>query len=492
MERLAIAGLPAERITDDMVERRLYARDLAPVPAILSRPFFQTLPDAVVRPANAGQVAEVLRHAARERIGVTPRAAASTAFFNTVPVRGGLVLDVNDLRDGLDLDAARLSVRLRAHAEGSRRSRAQTVRVLPATTWFELDDALQRHGLAVKSYPSSALSATVGGWVSMQGHGIGSLRYGSLGSQLVSLEVVLPGGEIRTVTCESEPPLDWFVAAEGTLGVITQVELTVRPRPEAEAHHLFAFDDLDRLGASLVALARCEPRPFTVFFADAGYFDLLAQAGLAAPVTQRGVLLVNWQGEPVDVRRGQEGLTRLPGRELPSEWALEEWSLRLYHLRAKRAGPSLLAAEQWLPVEAVHAYLAAVRALTDRRRLLIGTYGLVVSPEQALVMTIYPADERRTLAYLAAIGFTKRLHDLGARYGGWPYGVGLWNTAYLGRLFSRAQRAELQRRKAQLDPDGLMNPGKLYRALFPLWPITFGPGAGVLGMAHLALGRRRP
>jgi glycolate oxidase len=76
-----------------------------------------------------------------------------------VPVRGGWVLDVNDLRDGIELDAGR-----------------QTVRVLPATTWFELDDALQQKGFAVKSYPSSAVSATVGGWVSMQGHGLGSPR----------------------------------------------------------------------------------------------------------------------------------------------------------------------------------------------------------------------------------------------------------------------------------------------------------------------------
>jgi glycolate oxidase len=105
-------------------------------------------------------------------------------------------------------------------------------------------------------------------------------------------------------------------------------------------------------------------------------------------------------------------------------------------------------------------------------------------------MSLYPTDERRTAPYLAAIGFTKTLYDLGARLGGRPYGVGLWNAAYLGRLFSRQQLAELRARKARLDPLGLMNPGKLYTASFPLWPAVFGPGAAVLGAAHAWLGRR--
>lgn len=485
MQLALAAGLPAGRATGDLVERRLYSRDLAPVPAILTRPFFKTVPDAVVRPASAEQVAEVMRLAAQQRTPVTPRAAASTSFYNAVPVRGGLVLDVNDLRGVVDLNASE-----------------QTVRVLPATTWWELDDALRMKGLAVKSYPSSAVSATVGGWVSTQGHGIGSLAYGALGDQLITLRMVLPNGEQRAVRRDTDPPLDWFVAAEGTLGVVTEVELTVRPQPLVESQHLFAFDDLGPLGMSILSLARSEPRPFTLLFADAGYLHLLARAGFPVPidlpVDQMGVggpagpsvLLVSLQGEASEVRRGEDALVGLPGRELPSGVALEEWNQRLYHLRAKRAGPSLLAAEQWLPLEGLPGYLAAVRGVAGRHRLLIGSYGLAITPKLAMVMTIYPADERRAVEYIAAIGFTKRLYDLGTSYGGRPYGVGLWNTAYLPRLFSKERLAELGRRKARLDPHGIMNPGKLYRSPFPLWPAVFGPGAELLAAAYL-LPRRR-
>jgi len=486
---VTFSAIPADRVTEDAIERKLYSRDLAPVPPIMVKPFFRTLPDAVIRPGSAEQVAGVMRQATRDRIPVTPRAAASTSYYNTVPVRGGWVLDVNDLRDGIELDAAR-----------------QTVRVLPATTWFELDDALQQRGFAVKSYPSSAVSATVGGWVSMQGHGLGSLKYGGVGEQLASLQVVLPNGELVTVTRESDPPLDWFICAEGTLGVITQVELSIRPRPDAESHHLFTFDDLNTLGQNVASLARVEPRPFTVFFADSGYLRLLARAGFHIPldlpqshplkrtrfpVSEKGLLLVSFQGEPSEVNRGKDALTHVAGRELSSELALEEWNLRLYHLRTKRAGPSLLAAELWLPLDMLQLYLKSVKTLAERHHLLIGTYGLAVAPDMALVMSLYPTNEARTVEYLAAIGFTKQLHDLAARYGGRPYGVGLWNSAYLPRLFSRSQLAELKKRKARLDPLGIMNPGKLYQASFPLWPIIFSLGAGALGAAHLALGRER-
>ncbi len=482
---VTLSGIPADRVTDDLIERKLYSRDLAPVPAIMVKPFFRTLPDAVIRPGSAEQVAEVMRQAARERIPITPRAAASTSYYNTVPLRGGWVLDVNDLRDGIELDAAR-----------------QTVRVMPATTWFELDDALQQKGWAVKSYPSSAVSATVGGWVSMQGQGLGSLKYGGVGEQLVSLQVALPGGELVTVTRTSDPPLDWFVAAEGTLGVITQVELTVRPRPMAESHHLFEFDDLNALGQNVASLARVEPRPFTLFFADSGYLRLLARAGFHIPldlppshfpVSDKSLLLVSFQGEPSEINRGRAQVasrrSHVAGRELPSELALEEWSLRLFHLRTKRAGPTLLAAEVWLPLEKLQQYQKSVKTLAERSHTLIGTYGLAVTPDMALVMSLYPTDERHTVKYLAAIGFTKQLHDLAARCGGRPYGVGLWNSAYLPRLFSRTRLDELKKRKARLDPLGIMNPGKLYQASFPLWPITFGLGATVLGAAHVALAK---
>lgn len=466
-----LQSILGDRITDDEVERRMYARDLAPLPSLLVRPFFHTLPDAVARPRSADELGQILRHATADRLPVTPRAGATTSFLNAVPVRGGLVVDLNDMRGMLALDEER-----------------GTVTVQAAARWWDLDDKLRLGGWAVKSYPSSAIAATVGGWVSTQGYGIGSLRYGPLSHQVVRAQVVLPDGRVHTATANSDPPLDWFVGAEGTLGVLTEVELEIRPRPARDSHHLLIFDDSVALQEAILALAHAQPRPYTVFFADEGYQQLLEQAGFSPP-TRRRMLLVSYQGDVTEVDKGKARLSTAPGRELDSGLAAEEWGARFYHLRAKRAGPSLMAAELWLSLEGLAGYLNAVQELGRRTRRVIGTYGLVASPTRALVMTVYGADERRTLSYLVALGLTKSLYDLGAEYGGQPYGVGVWNTPYLSRIFTPEQLAELRARKAHLDPRGIMNPGKLYRAPWHLHPLLFGPAAGVLAALNRVVPR---
>ena len=105
------------------------------------------------------------------------RAAATTAYWNAVPMRGGLVLDLNGMRGLVSLDEATLDAT-----------------VLPGTRWEELDRVLRRRGVTLLSYPTSAPAATVGGWISMEGHGIGSLKHGGVAEQVTGLEVVLADG----------------------------------------------------------------------------------------------------------------------------------------------------------------------------------------------------------------------------------------------------------------------------------------------------------
>jgi len=382
------------------------------------------------------------------------------------------VLDVNELRGLVSVDEP-----------------AGIVTVLPATRWGDLDDGLRARGLATCSYPSSAVAATVGGWVSTGGYGIGSLRYGAMAGQLVRATAVLPDGETRTLTAESDPPLQWFAEAEGTLGILTEITLQVRPRPPVEAHHLLACADPARLQAAILELVRPEPSPYALLFTDAAYARMLVAAGFDSP-SDSALLLISFQGTMADVERGRARLAALEARDLGEAAALHEWRERLYHLRVKRAGPSLLAAEMILPVERLADYLDAVARLARRARTPIGTYGVVISPREALVMSVYPADAQQQTRYLLALGLTRRLQDLAWRRGGRPYGVGLWNTPSLGRIFSRQRLAELRARKRRLDPHNLLNPGKLYRAPFPLWPMLFGPAATVLAAAYTLTGGR--
>ncbi|MBU4195102.1 MAG: FAD-binding protein, partial [Actinobacteria bacterium] len=83
------------------------------------------------------------------------------------------------------------------------------------------------------------------------GYGIGSMKYGSLLSQVRGVEAVLPTGEIRRLTRDTEPPLDWFAASEGTLGVITEITLKVNPKPPMNSTAMATFETLEDAGRAV-------------------------------------------------------------------------------------------------------------------------------------------------------------------------------------------------------------------------------------------------
>ena len=117
--------------------------------------------------------------------------------------------------------------------------------------------------------------------------------------------------------------------------------------------------------------------------------------------------------------------------------------------------------------------------------LTMMSYGHVVSKEHATAMTMFFSDETKMVRYMLDLSLVKKIQDAGHRCGGSPYGVGLWNTPYLGRIYPKTRLDELRRRKKEIDPNNIMNPGKLYRSPLVLQPFLFG-----LGMNAAAVMRR--
>ena len=461
-----LADALGERYTENTFERAFYRRDLAAVPRWLETVLARTLPHAVARPQNADDAATLVRYARAHRLPIVPRAAATTVYWNSVPVRGGLVVDLNQLRGLIAINEERLTATAQA-----------------ATRWGELEAALNRRGYATLSYPTSAPAATIGGWISMEGYGIGSLKYGGLTQQLKRLEVVLPNGEIFQATPDSNPPLTWFTHAEGTLGIITEVELAIRAKPEAVGNHLLAFSDLTALERAIVTLATCTPIPFNIYFSDVAHLRLMRQAGFPLP-TEKSFVAVTLDGSAPEVADGAPALKNIvadcAGERLDNDLAGLEWVERFASLRVKRAGPTLLGAEAWLPLNELANYLTDLARLADAQRMPIATYGTVVTPTMATVTSIFPSDESRSLSYVLDLSLTKKIYDVAFRYGGRPYGIGFWNAPYLRRAFAPQALAERFARKRQLDPLNLMNPGKTYKTALLLSPLFFNLGMDTL------------
>lgn len=462
-----LTELLGERSTTNRFERQLYQRDLGPVPDLLVNHIAKTLPDIVVRPKTAQEMADVVKAAASECIPVTARAGGSTVYFNSVCTNQGVLSDLNAFDDVRDIDPS-----------------TKTVRVGAGMTWTALERALNREGLAVMAYPSSAPAASVGGWLAMKGYGLGSLKYGHLSTQVRAAQTIMPDGSIKELTQTTDIPVSWLSGSEGTLGIMTELSLGVRELPEQEWHGLGECKDAASMQSLIEHAVNGAVKPFNLHFSDPACNALRQRHGLASDrAAQAFTVAFDVDGTSSEVvsasKNFNDMLDRSGAKDMGEEGA-EEWQHRFFSLLLKREGPSLLGAEIWLPIRRLAAYLGDVADYERRSQLGLKTYGHVVSPTHAMVMTMFNADERNTIGYIQGLALVKKIHDIGARYGGSPYGVGLWNTPYLSRCFTSAELTEIRRRKKLLDPNNIMNPGKLYRAPFMLNPLLFSIGMDVL------------
>ncbi len=185
---------------------------------------------AVVRPADTEQVAAVMRLAYRDHIPVTVTAGRSGVCGASVPLHGGIALDLTEMVGFVEVDTESMLVRVR-----------------PGTFGDHFEARLQGdHGLTCGHWPQSMALSTVGGWVACRGAGQFSTRYGKIEDIVVGLEVVLADGRIvRTggqPRSASGPDLtQLFVGSEGTLGVITEVTLRAWPQPDYQRRGAWGF-----------------------------------------------------------------------------------------------------------------------------------------------------------------------------------------------------------------------------------------------------------
>ena len=466
------------RASSSPMERELYSRDLGPVPALLVEPLFCTSADLIVRPTTTEEVAGLVRRCSVEGIPVTPRAGATTVFFNAVPLKGGIVIDLNALKGVVALDEAGMTVTVRA-----------------ATVWSDLETYLNRRGLASKSAPSSAPAATVGGWFCMMGYGIGSLKYGSLLSQVRAMEVVLPDGKVQRISRTSDPSLDWFAVSEGTLGIITEIELEIRALTSMQ-HFLLHVPD-NRKGLQVMKmLLGATIKPYNLHFSDQHFVSAMKDLHFSQVPMETGcVVQVDYEGSPEELVEAGTIIQRVVNEHasvtlLPESLADMEWEERYKSIRIKRGGPAVLGGEMWLPVESLPGYLDDIQKMTKTYGVNLMSYAHVVSPERATVMSMFFADERKVLQYIINLSLVKKIQDAGYRHGGCPYGIGLWNTPYIRRIFTSSQLREIRDHKRKLDPRGTMNPGKVYRAPFMLNALNFYLGMEVFALIRRAFGKR--
>lgn len=211
-------------------DRLAYSQDRWPLAMVWTRagkvPF---PPDAVCWAESTEHVSRVLRLAEEEGFAVVPYGAGSGVCGGTVPVRGGVVLDLKKMN------------RLTAVRDEALLCEAEA-----GIIGQHLEEALNRRGYTLGHFPSSIYCSTLGGWLAARSAGQASTKYGKIEDMCAGLEAVLPGGAVATLkpTPRAAVGPDWrqlLIGSEGTLGVITRAVLRIAPLPEARRFLSFKF-----------------------------------------------------------------------------------------------------------------------------------------------------------------------------------------------------------------------------------------------------------
>jgi alkyldihydroxyacetonephosphate synthase len=190
------------------------------------------MPDFVVLPKTVDEVRRIVLIANQHRLPLVPCGGMSGSQGGTLPVYGGIMLDLKRMNRVIEIDKQSYTVTAEAGISGQ-----------------QLEWELNRHGLTLAHYPASHHVATLGGYLAARGSGVLSTKYGKAEDMVMSIQVVLPTGNvIQTLPTPNHATgpglLQLFVGSEGTLGVITEITMRLDPLPEVRRFRSFLFENL--------------------------------------------------------------------------------------------------------------------------------------------------------------------------------------------------------------------------------------------------------
>jgi len=444
------------RVAFDRLERLFYSHDVGSLPGLVKPLVGNTLPAGVVQPRSEEEVIELAAFARTNNVPLVPRGKSTSGYGGVMPVKGGLVVDFAWMNQILDVDAE-----------------AMTATVQPGVVWEKLEKALNQQGLALRTYPSSAPSSTVGGWLAQGGAGFGAYEYGTFRQNVVSCRAVLPSGEVREFVDDPaagpEHSLDLVSEAEGITGLITQVTIRVRPQ-EPEVVWGARFDSAHDLARALNAIRQAGLPLWSASFVNPKMAELKNQlpphmehghpVETHRPTMPQGyvAILVAPESRQASVEEQISSLVAGAGGELiDGEVARHEWDARFDLMHVKRLGPSLAPAEVLVPLQNL---APALQGIADRVALPMVMEGLVDGNGEVTLLGFILHDER-AFGFNFAFGLALTVLKVAKENGGRAYSTGLYFAREAERVLGAGRAGRLRQFKGQVDPRNLLNPQKV-------------------------------
>ena len=420
----------------------------------------ESMPLIVVRARSTQEVSNVMRVANNHRVSVTPRGAATGLSGGSIPLKGGIVIDMTLMDRILDIDLDNLRVTVES-----------------GTVTNSVNVALARFGLIYPPDPSSHLASTIGGNIAENAGGLRGLKYGVTGDYVYGLEVVLPDGTVIKTTKDEQMSLGGFdlirllIGSEGTFGVITKAVLDVRPDPVARKSALAVFDDLRQASGSVNAIISSGVIPATLEIMDNVTIRAVEEfLKIGLPMEAGAILLVEVDGDEDSVQWEFDRVTAAIKKSGSSDLKIAEddferenlWTARRAALSAlSRVKPSTILEDATVPRSRLADLVNEVEMISRKYGLIIGNFGHAGDGNMhPTILTDLRIDAEAKKVEMAVEEIFSATIKLGGTLSG-EHGIGFAKVKFIPLEFTSSDIDVMRRIKLTLDPNNILNPGKV-------------------------------
>jgi alkyldihydroxyacetonephosphate synthase len=413
-------------------------------------------PDLVVRPLHTAQVQDLVRFAVRQGVPITPWGLGSSVTGSSLPLHGGITLDLSAMKRTLQIDAVNHMVTVEAGALGS-----------------DLEKEVNGHGFTLGNSPQSLDRSTVGGWLSTRATGQFSSLYGGIEDLVVRFSAVLPSGEILETPFAPRYSLGpdlrhIFMGAEGTMGVITQVTLKLFPLPAFRHLEAIRLPSVEAGLNAIQSIMQSRLRPFLVRLYD----EDEASHAMVDPKFHDCVLFLGFEGNRTVAEAEYAAALEIVlqnGGSVIGPKAVEAWMARRFDfstIENRLALPGGVAetievAHFWSGIYPVYRELKQV--LAPYAEEVLSHFSHVYPQGTSMYMILLgrqsdDAEAEKTILTIweKTMGVCSQHRASIAHH----HGIGIVRLPYLAAELGEG-RVVLEKVKRALDPEGVMNPGKL-------------------------------
>jgi glycolate oxidase len=426
--------------------------------------FEQHLPDAAVLPETNEEVSTVLGIASQYDVPIVPRGMSSGLAGGSIPVRGGIVLSLTRMNHILEIDEENMTATVQA-----------------GVVTADLQAAVEKLGLFYPPDPASVKQSTIGGNVACNAGGPRCLKYGVTGDYVLGLTVVLADGRVVRTGGKAIKYVtgfnmnQFFVGSEGALGIITEVILRLICKPPYVRTALVHFPTLEDASRSVHAVLTRGLVPATLEVLDETAIGCIEEAmELGLPLDVEAILLIESDGadeesveREIDVIADiclQTGASRVDVARDEEERATLWRARRSVSPSLARKAPNKLGEDITVPRSAIPEAVRRIKAISDKYGLLIVVFGHAGDGNLHPNILFDRRDPEQWEKVEQIVGeiFQVAL-DLGGTLSG-EHGIGTFKLPYMRQALGQASINIQWRVKQALDPQNILNPGKVLPA----------------------------